>query len=241
MYCKKCGTEQKEGQQFCPKCGEPFIGENKKKKQTESFFKDYISNKKNIGVICKIVACLFALYLVMHIVSSFGGSKGGEGFLSRRTPIEDFLEKIDLPSTAYMVRIDKNVIRTDVGARQKEVPVGEGNSQDSFEWTIIFFPTDETKKIGKAKVEPWYIDRNAWADGMKISYDYEVRDDRIEFYNGVSFSMYHQSYKNCRDMRLTIENGDDDIQLRGEFADKERVFRLIQYRDWQNKNKHNHR
>ena len=33
----------------------------------------------------------------------------------------------------------------------------------------------------------------------------------------------------------------DDIQLRGEFADKERVFRLIQYRDWQNKNKHNRR
>ena len=25
MYCKKCGTEQKEGQKFCPKCGEPYI------------------------------------------------------------------------------------------------------------------------------------------------------------------------------------------------------------------------
>ena len=25
MYCKKCGTEQKPGQKFCPKCGTPFV------------------------------------------------------------------------------------------------------------------------------------------------------------------------------------------------------------------------
>ena len=25
MFCKKCGTEQKEGQKFCPKCGTPYI------------------------------------------------------------------------------------------------------------------------------------------------------------------------------------------------------------------------
>lgn len=25
MYCKKCGTEQKEGQKFCPNCGTPYI------------------------------------------------------------------------------------------------------------------------------------------------------------------------------------------------------------------------
>ena len=25
MYCKKCGTEQKEGQKFCPQCGTPYI------------------------------------------------------------------------------------------------------------------------------------------------------------------------------------------------------------------------
>lgn len=25
MYCKKCGTEQKSGQKFCPKCGTPFV------------------------------------------------------------------------------------------------------------------------------------------------------------------------------------------------------------------------
>jgi uncharacterized Zn finger protein (UPF0148 family) len=30
MYCKKCGTEQKDGQKFCPKCGEPFLDENGK-------------------------------------------------------------------------------------------------------------------------------------------------------------------------------------------------------------------
>lgn len=25
MYCKKCGTEQRDGQEFCPKCGTPFV------------------------------------------------------------------------------------------------------------------------------------------------------------------------------------------------------------------------
>ena len=28
MFCKKCGTEQKDGQKYCPKCGEPFLDEN---------------------------------------------------------------------------------------------------------------------------------------------------------------------------------------------------------------------
>ena len=30
MFCKKCGKEQKDGQKFCPKCGEPFLDENGK-------------------------------------------------------------------------------------------------------------------------------------------------------------------------------------------------------------------
>lgn len=28
MFCKKCKTKQKDGQKYCPKCGEPFIDEN---------------------------------------------------------------------------------------------------------------------------------------------------------------------------------------------------------------------
>lgn len=42
MYCKKCGTEQKEGQKFCPKCGEPFIEVNEKSHADE--FKKYAQN-----------------------------------------------------------------------------------------------------------------------------------------------------------------------------------------------------
>lgn len=30
MFCKKCGTEQKDGQKYCPKCGEPYLDENGK-------------------------------------------------------------------------------------------------------------------------------------------------------------------------------------------------------------------
>ena len=35
MYCKKCGTEQKNGQKFCPKCGEPFVVANETPNQDE--------------------------------------------------------------------------------------------------------------------------------------------------------------------------------------------------------------
>ena len=86
MYCKKCGTEQKEGQKFCPKCGEPFIEENEKshadefkkyaqnavdefkkidwnekKEKTSSFIKEFINNPNKISLATKVVACLFAL------------------------------------------------------------------------------------------------------------------------------------------------------------------------------------
>lgn len=310
MYCKKCGTEQKEGQKFCPKCGEPFIEVNEKphtndfkqyaqkaadefkkidwnekKEQTSSFIKEFINNPNKIGLATKVIACIFTLWIliktgfsasliwyliiaamlyvafrgipktkmeglkaqytstalcaILLLVTLFGTSTGGGNIFQNKPPQEEFLETIDKPETAYMVRIDKKVIRTSVGASKEEVPVGEGDSQDSFEWTLIFFPENETKTSGKAKLEPWCIDKNAWADGLKISYNYEIRDNRIELYNGESFSMYQYKWVNCKDMRLTIENGDEGIQLRGEFSDKERVFKLSHYRDLTNKDKHN--
>jgi hypothetical protein len=33
MYCKKCGTELKEGQRFCPKCGTPCTIQKSEEKQ----------------------------------------------------------------------------------------------------------------------------------------------------------------------------------------------------------------
>ena len=100
MYCKKCGTEQKEGQKFCPKCGEPFIEVNEKphvddfkqyaqkaadefkkidwnekKEQTSSFIKEFINNPNKIGLATKVVACLFTLWILIKTgfsVSIFG-------------------------------------------------------------------------------------------------------------------------------------------------------------------------
>ena len=92
MYCKKCGTEQKEGQKFCPKCGEPFIEENEKshadefkkyaqnavdefkkidwnekREKTLSFIKEFINNPNKIGLATKVVACLFALWFLVKM------------------------------------------------------------------------------------------------------------------------------------------------------------------------------
>lgn len=100
MYCKKCGTEQKDGQKFCPKCGEPFvevnekphtddfkqyaqkaadefkkIDWNEKKEQTSSFIKEFINNPNKIGLATKVIACLFTLWILIKTgfsVSIFG-------------------------------------------------------------------------------------------------------------------------------------------------------------------------
>lgn len=62
MYCRKCGTEQKEGQRFCPKCGESFGNENKMKEQAMSFLKNFISNPDKVSLATKAIACLFTLW-----------------------------------------------------------------------------------------------------------------------------------------------------------------------------------
>lgn len=36
MYCKKCGTEQEEGQKFCPNCGTPFVIDNTTERNSDS-------------------------------------------------------------------------------------------------------------------------------------------------------------------------------------------------------------
>lgn len=59
MYCKKCGTEQKNGQKFCPKCGGAFVGVNKKSRAN-----DLISPNK-IGLITKVGTCIFVLCLLL--------------------------------------------------------------------------------------------------------------------------------------------------------------------------------
>ena len=92
MYCKKCGTEQKDGQKFCPKCGEPFIEVsekphideykkstqsivdefrkidwNEKKEQATSFLKEFMSNPANLSLVTKVVVCLFALWFLLKV------------------------------------------------------------------------------------------------------------------------------------------------------------------------------
>lgn len=47
MYCRKCGTEQKPGQKFCPKCGEPFAlieNEGDNSSNNEDVQNDYSTN-----------------------------------------------------------------------------------------------------------------------------------------------------------------------------------------------------
>lgn len=47
MFCKKCGTEQQEGQKFCPNCGEPYLDENGKPYE-KGFIKDLKDAKDKI-------------------------------------------------------------------------------------------------------------------------------------------------------------------------------------------------
>ena len=41
MYCRKCGTEQKENQKFCPKCGTPYQSRGNERNASESNYRDF--------------------------------------------------------------------------------------------------------------------------------------------------------------------------------------------------------
>ena len=50
MYCKKCGTEQKEGENFCPQCGTPYVNMEQNEPNSsdiEGLTTDKIQEKNN--------------------------------------------------------------------------------------------------------------------------------------------------------------------------------------------------
>ena len=85
-------------------------------------------------------------------------------------------------------------------------------------------------------MEPWFPDKNIFDDNRRRRYDYEIRDNHIELFNGYGFDISGKF--NCNDLRFTIEEGDSKIQLRGLFSNGERIFKLNTYRDKANKEKH---
>jgi len=47
MFCKKCGTEQQEGQMFCPKCGTPFVGLNSSESKSDSSLDEIVDDQSS--------------------------------------------------------------------------------------------------------------------------------------------------------------------------------------------------
>lgn len=235
---------------------------DKKKEETSSLIKEFINNPKKIGIAIKAIAFLFvfgfvikngfsvsiiwyiiiaamlfvafigipsnrlnklhslyasaALCLGLMFIASFGTTKSGES-QSNESPQVEFLEIIDKPETSYMVEIS--------------------DINDTREWTLIFFPKNHEKTSGKAMMEPWYVGENSWADARKSQYDYEIRDNHIELFNGYGYDIYGRF--SCKDLRFTIEKGNHGIQLRGLFFGEERILELNTYREKANKEKHN--
>lgn len=235
---------------------------DKKKEETSSLIKEFINNPKKIGIAIKAIAFLFvfgfvikngfsvsiiwyiiiaamlfvafmgipdnklsklhnlyasaALCLGLMFIVSFGTSKNGWG--NSTSPQVEFMEIIDKPETSFMAEIP-NLIDSKI-----------------FEWTLIFFPENHEKTSGKVIMEPWFPDKNIFDDNRRRRYDYEIRDNHIELFNGYGFDISGKF--NCNDLRFTIEEGDSKIQLRGLFSNGERIFKLNTYRDKANKEKH---
>ena len=59
MYCKKCGTELKEGQRFCPKCGTPYTYINSEEKLPSS--SDDIERPSIFPKVLSVIIILVAL------------------------------------------------------------------------------------------------------------------------------------------------------------------------------------
>ena len=341
MFCKKCGTEQREGQKFCPKCGEPFLDENgkpylkgikkdiqdakqkmaskvdeltqqgkklveekvqpqfdekiedlkkvnwdEKKKNTSSYVNEFIQNPSKIGLITKVLVCIFVvwffakrgfsvsflwyaivaamIYIVfkgipyvkidilkkqyistglcifLMIITVMCTSKNSEnsGFFQSKTPQEEFLESMDKSSIAYVARIDMIVRPHPLGTARVEVPEGAGDKDNSYKWTLIFFPDAEAKISGRATLEAWLIDRKALADAFTRTYKYEIRDDRIELYNGYKKPSFSRGWTKVDDIRLYIEKGSEGVQLRGEFQNEQRIFMQTDYLDSEHRDQH---
>lgn len=344
MFCKKCGTEQRDGQKFCPNCGEPYLDENgkpyekgfikdlkdardnivfkaeeisqqgqrlidekiqpqlnekvkelkntdwsKKKEKLVSYLRQFIHNTEKIDKIKKVVVCLFVLYffakagfsapilwyviMAVLVYIAFKGipkldldaSKSNylsllvcgfimavttmtfflNGGISNKESLQkEFLKSIDDPSTAYAVRIDMAFAGGGAGAGIIEVPEGEGAKYYTYIWTIIFFPTDETKAVGRAVIEPWTTYKDAWSKGLSTAYNYMIRDGVVELYSGISLSAFAGTQiKNIDpgrpfDKRFFIEKENGELQLKGNLRGKERVLKKTIYKDVANKQNH---
>jgi uncharacterized Zn finger protein (UPF0148 family) len=291
MFCKKCGTEQKDGQKFCPKCGEPFLDENgkpylkglkkemqdakdklaskadeltkqgkklveekvqpklqetieevkntdwnKKKDKASSLVHSLYRKFTNAGTKTKaiVIVCTFLLLFLL-----FGESKCScIGASLNESQQEEFINLLDDPSTAFTVRIDNALGSNQFGVGWTEVPEGEGSKDNSYIWTLIFFPENDSKITGRAVIEAWLIDRKAWAGTYTKAYRYEIREGIIELYNGSYRPSFDEGWKRDKDIRLSIEKEGNSFNLRGEFLRKERLFKQSQYIAAPDKNSH---
>ena len=294
MYCKKCGREQKDGQKFCPKCGEPFLDENgkpylrgirkdlqdakdkltskadeltkqgkklveekvqpklqetindvkntdwnEKQSKVSSIIKNVYNKFINSSTATKFLVIGCALLIIYLLFGKFNSSDSGIPIFQGEPPQEKFINLLDDPSTAFTVRIDNTLGSNGAGVGLVEVPEGEGSKDDSYIWTLIFFPEGKSKTSGRAVIEPWLIDRKAWANAFIKTYRYEVRDGLIELYNGYNPpTLMSDDWTRCSDIRFYIEKENEIIILRGEFSGKERLFKQSQYIAASDKNRH---
>lgn len=314
MYCKKCGTEQHEGQKFCPKCGEPFLDENgqpylkgvkkdlhdikdkiiskveelksfnweERKEKATSYINEFLNNPSKVKLFTKAIVCLFVLWffikmgssapliwyivigalvtsvftgipkiktdvlksqyislaiyvVIMYIITANISEGGGgiSGIFHKKTAREEFIESLDDPATAYVVCIYRKVISGPGQMGWVEVP--ENEPAEGYEWTLIFFPENESKTIGRATMELRQIDRNyALARGRGGRYKYEIRDDIVECYEGRN----EYTGNTLRDVRFSIVKEDGVIQLKGHYDKNERLFKRTVYRYAHEKEKH---
>ena len=174
-------------------------------------------------------------------LSAFGSSSDSFDFSFGESPEEAFQQSILSPSTAYVVK----EYRAYVNGREKEVSEDLGDESCSYEWNLIFFPSE-----GRATLEAWRFNHYSWTKPQ--AFDYEIKDNHIELYNGyytdrgtyvgqdVDMDSYRYSIKKADDIRLIIEKVDDNIQLRGQFRGEERVFKKQIYPEENYKEKHLH-
>lgn len=274
MFCKKCGTERKDGQKFCRICGEPYLDENgqpylkgfrkdikdakdrmtskvdeltqqgkklveekvqpqfnekidelrktdwnEKKHEAISYVKGLYGKFSNAKIKVKtiVIVCVVLLFIILFgkfNCSNSESSLSQEESPQEESPQEEFIGLLDDPSTAFTF-------------------------SDAYIWTLIFFP-DESKTSGRAVLEPWLIDRKGWSFSDTHTYKYEVRDDRLELYNGWSPVPPTRGlgWERVNDIRFKIEKDAGIIILRGEFARKERLFKQTQYIAASEKEKH---
>lgn len=201
MVCKKCGTEYKEGDKFCSKCGQ-LVDQSNDKVNTKLPHKK--SGKKTIAVICfwLIFACIALIIGISILSSSDKKSSANNATSNSKATIASATPKPTKPAAPtdlkgfleYTVKYDIGETTNQKKPKLHDVSIGDGeiflnlNANDSFTNSMIISEmNDDIFKVLKALAQKDFDYKNILvAEYMILQDQYGKESDNMVYNVSIS-------------------------------------------------------